>query len=85
MCMRLHAHHARARALTWAQAQRSTGARTHRQVMLWNGTDGTCVSKLGESLSWAPLALLSIVHRRQRLLVVSTQRTPCEYSESPCE
>jgi hypothetical protein len=49
------------------------------QVMLWNGTDGTCVSKLGEPFSWAPLALLNIVYRRQRLLAVSTHRTPCEY------
>ncbi len=55
--------------------------------MLWNGTDGTCVSKLGEPFSWAPLALLNIVYRRQRLLAVSTQSTPfstpCEYSEYP--
>ena len=41
------------------------------------------VSKLGEPFSWAPLALLNIVYRRQRLLAVSTQSTPCEYSEYP--
>jgi hypothetical protein len=43
-----------------------------RQVMLWNGSDGTCVSKLAEPFGWAPLALLNIVYKRQRLLAVGS-------------
>ena len=45
------------------------------QLFLWRNCDGMCKARLAQPLTWAPLAVLCVMHRRQKLVAVSGEHS----------